>query len=408
MRGGPLLTRSMNESPCRTESIMLLRGRVIFGDRPTLADGVVAIDGERITYAGPSASCPFPLDKAEQVPIITPGLIDVHHHGGAGGTYADDPQAAITAATHHHHMGSTTLIASVVSATHEQMQANIDALAPLVHDGVLDGIHLEGPFISCEKKGAHDPNVIVPGNPAWFTDWCERGNGAVRSITLAAETAHFDELITLCRSFNVVPSVGHTDADADQTRHALQADERAGRIRGPWTTTHLFNAMNGIHHRVPGPIPYLLDLAKAGQTTVELIADGVHVQPDIVRMTADAAGDGLILITDSMAAAGLSDGDYVLGTLDVTVTDGVARLKTGDGSEGAIAGGTSRLIFNVQRCIVDYGLDERQIIRAATSRPAELYGLKDRGRLATGMRADVLVLTATYELTQVIRNGKVL
>ena len=387
---------------------MLFRGRIVFGDQPTLADGVVAIEGDRITYAGPAATCPYPVEQAEPVAVITPGLVDVHHHGGAGGTYADDPDQARTAAAHHHAMGSTTLIGSVVSASYADMCANIDALTPLVDEGVLDGIHLEGPFISCAKKGAHDPNVIVPGNPDWFRDWCERGKGAVRAITLAAETAHFDELITLCRTFNVVPSVGHTDADAALTRHALNADERAGRVRGPWTTTHLFNAMNSIHHRVPGPIPYLLDRARAGETTVELIADGVHVEPDIVRMTADAAGDGLILITDSMAAAGLRDGDYGLGTLDVVVTNGVARLKTEDGSEGAIAGGTSRLAHNVRRCIVDYGLDETQIVRAASSKPAELYDLADRGRLAVGMRADMLVFSPTYELQTVIRNGKVL
>lgn len=387
---------------------MLFRGRVVFGDRPTLADGVIAISGDRITYAGSAADYSGSLDEATLVPVITPGLVDVHHHGGAGGTYADDPDQARTAAAHHHANGSTTLIGSVVSASYEDMCANVEALTPLVKEGVLDGIHLEGPFISCAKKGAHDPNVIVPGNPEWFRDWCERGDGAVRSITLAAETAHFDELIALCREFNVVPSVGHTDADAALTREALQADERAGRVRGPWTTTHLFNAMNSIHHRTPGPIPHLLDRARAGETTVELIADGVHVEPDIVRMTADAAGDGLILITDSMAAAGLSDGDYELGTLDVVVTDGVARLKTDDGSEGAIAGGTSRLAHNVRRCIVDYGLDETQIVRAASSRPAELYDLADRGRLAAGMRADLVVFSPTYDVQQVIRNGKVL
>lgn len=387
---------------------MLFRGRVVFGDRPTVADGVVAISGDRITYAGSAADYSGSLDEATLVPVITPGLVDVHHHGGAGGTYADDPEQARTAAAHHHAMGSTTLIGSVVSASYDDMCANVDALTPLVKEGVLDGIHLEGPFISCAKKGAHDPNVIVPGNPAWFRDWCERADGAIRSITLAAETEHFDELIALCREFNVVPSVGHTDADAALTREALQADERAGRVRGPWTTTHLFNAMNSIHHRTPGPIPHLLDRARAGETTVELIADGVHVEPDIVRMTADAAGDGLILITDSMAAAGLSDGDYELGTLDVVVTDGVARLKTDDGSEGAIAGGTSRLAHNVRRCIVDYGLDETQIVRAASSRPAELYDLADRGRLAAGMRADLVIFSPTYDLQQVIRNGKVL
>lgn len=387
---------------------MLFRGRVVFGNKPTIADGVVELKGDRITYAGPADHYPKPLDAATLVPVITPGLVDVHHHGGAGGTYADDQDQARTAASHHHSMGSTTLIGSVVSASYEDMCANIDALTPLVKEGVLDGIHLEGPFISCAKKGAHDPDVIMPGNPTWFRDWCVRGDGAVRSITLAAETAHFDELIALCREFNVVPSVGHTDADAALTRKALLADERAGRVRGPWTTTHLFNAMNGIHHRVPGPIPHLLDRARAGDTTVELIADGVHVEPDIVRMTADAAGDGLILITDSMAAAGLSDGDYELGTLDVVVTDGVARLKTNDGSKGAIAGGTSRLAHNVRRCIVEYGLDEAQIVRAATSRPAELYDLADRGRLASGMRADVVIFSPTYDVQQVIRNGKVL
>jgi N-acetylglucosamine-6-phosphate deacetylase len=186
----------------------------------------------------------------------------------------------------------------------------------------------------------------------------------------------------------VLPSLGHTDTDAATT--AARIADAAGR---PLTATHLFNAMPPLHHRAPGPVAAFLAAAGRGDIVVELIADGVHLAPETVSMVFDTVGpEQIVLVSDAMAAAGVSDGNYQLGPLDVRVSQGVARLATADGSAGAIAGGTARLLDVVRTAVVDSGIGLADAVTSATRTPARLLGLEsERGSLAPGRRADIVV-----------------
>ncbi|MFP5368341.1 MAG: N-acetylglucosamine-6-phosphate deacetylase, partial [Actinomycetes bacterium] len=347
---------------------------------------------------------PQAADEAERVPVILPGLVDLHCHGGAGHTFSADPEAARAIAAHHAGNGTTSLLASLVSAPAGELLTQIEALRDLVTDGTLAGLHLEGPFISADMCGAQNPAAIVDGDPGLLREWLEAGHGTIRSITLAPETAHFDELVALCRHHGAVPSVGHTAATAALMRQALE-----GNPGGPWSATHLFNRMPPLDHRRPGPIAVLLETARRAPDTMvlELIADGAHLDPDIVRMVFGLVGaDGIALVTDAMAAAGMADGAYTLGSLDVEVRDGTARLAAPGGS-GAIAGGTSRLLENVRRCSL-WGIPLADAVAAASSTPARLVGNDDAGILAAGRRADVVVASEELEVLQVYRGGVLL
>ena len=420
-----------------------LRGRLVTG-RPgekVIDDGTVVIAGKRILWCGPTAELPAGVGvEAEQVPVILPGLVDVHCHGGVGHTFGADADGARRAAAFHAAQGTTSVLASLVSAPSSVLLEQIAVLRELVQDGTLAGLHLEGPFITKSMCGAQDPHAIIDGDPVLLQQWFEAGQGTVRSLTLAPETAHFAELVDLCRSYSVVPSLGHTDATASLTRKVLadavtgvpaggqgggDADGGFGGTRGRWSATHLFNRMPPLGHRTPGPIPVLLQAAQQSpeQMVLELVADGVHLDPEIVRMVFGLVGPGAVaLVTDAMAAAGMTDGHYTLGRLDVLVQDGVARLvPAGDqGHRGAIAGATSLLLENLRRC-VQWGVPLADAVMAASATPARLMGL-DRpgpaevgadqsgappvGSIAEGYRADVLVATEDLDLVQAYRAGR--
>jgi N-acetylglucosamine-6-phosphate deacetylase len=410
-----------------------LRGRLVTG-RPgdkIIEDGTVVISGERILWSGPTAELPAGVGvETEQVPVILPGLVDVHCHGGAGHTFGADADGARRAASFHAAQGTTSVLASLVSAPSSVLLEQIAVLRELVQDGTLAGLHLEGPFITKSMCGAQDPDAIIDGDPVLLQQWLEAGQGTVRSLTLAPETAHFAELVDLCRSYRVVPSLGHTDATASLTRKALagtltgvsRAGQHGGDVdggfvgaRGPWSATHLFNRMPPLGHRTPGPIPVLLQAAQQSpaQMVLELVADGVHLDPEIVRMVFGMVGPGAVaLVTDAMAAAGMADGRYTLGRLDVLVQDGVARLVPAEdqGHHGAIAGATSLLLENLRRC-VQWGVPLPDAVIAASATPARLMGLDQPGpaqvgSIAEGHRADVLVATEDLELVQAYRAGR--
>lgn len=411
-------------------------------------DGTVVIADGSILWGGPTAELPAGVDvETTQVPLILPGLVDVHCHGAVGHTFSADADGARRAAGYHASQGTTSVLASLVSAPSDVLLEQISVLRELVQDGTLAGLHLEGPFITKSMCGAQDPAAIIDGDPALLKEWLETGQGTVRSLTLAPETAHFAELVALCRDYRVVPSLGHTDATAARTREALggapgAADATPGAVGettgdvgalagddGSWSATHLFNRMPALGHRAPGPIPVLLQAARQspGRMVLELIADGVHLDPEIVRMVFGLAGPGSIaLVTDAMAAAGMSDGHYTLGSLDVLVQDRVARLVSADDDAhpGAIAGATSLLLDNVRRC-VEWGVPLADAVTAASATPARLMGLDQQGTaqqgtaqqgsarvgsrqvgsIARGYRADVLVTTEELELLRVYRAG---
>ena len=398
-----------------------LRGRLVTGRTGdgVIDDGTVVIAGSSIMWAGPTTELPAGVDvETTQVPLILPGLVDVHCHGAVGHTFSADAEGARRAAGYYAAQGTTSVLASLVSAPPDVLLEQIAVLRALVQDGTLAGLHLEGPFITKSMCGAQDPAAIIEGDPGLLKEWFEAGQGTVRSLTLAPETAHFEELVALCRDFRVVPSIGHTDATAARTRDALASDD------GRWSATHLFNRMPPLGHRAPGPIPVLLQAARQSpdRMVLELIADGVHLDPEIVRMVFSLVGPGSIaLVTDAMAAAGMSDGLYTLGSLDVRVQDRVARLvtSTDDAHPGAIAGATSLLLENVRRC-VGWGVPLADAVTAASVTPAHLMGLDQPdssqadssqagsaqiGSLTAGNRADVLVTTEELDLVQVYKAG---
>jgi N-acetylglucosamine-6-phosphate deacetylase len=403
------------------DGVVGLRGRLVTGHPgdAVIDDGTVMMAGGTIQWCGPTSDLPAGFDaEVQYVPLILPGLVDVHCHGAVGHTFSADADGARLAAAHHAAEGTTSVLASLVSAPSHVLLEQIAALRDLVADGALAGLHLEGPFITKSMCGAQDPAAIIDGDPALLKQWFEAGRGTVRSLTLAPETPHFAELVQLCREHGVVPSLGHTAATASRTRAVLGADGGAGGGDRNWSATHLFNRMPSLGHRAAGPVAVMLQAAEQspGHMVLELIADGVHLDPEIVRMVFNLVGPrSVALITDAMAAAGMPDGHYTLGSLDVLVQDRVARLALAGGTHpgeveepGAIAGATSFLLENVRRC-VEWGIPLADAVAAASSTPARLMGL-DRGptrvgAIAAGYRADVLVASEELELVQAYRAG---
>jgi N-acetylglucosamine-6-phosphate deacetylase len=383
-----------------TRGAHLLRGRLVTAGR-LVEDGVLAVEGDRVAFAGPAADWSGPLPPAVEGELLLPGLVDVHCHGGAGYGFPDaGPDGLAVAIDHHLRHGTTSMLASLVAAPGAVLEERVKLLAPLVEAGELAGIHLEGPFLSALRCGAQDPEMIVPGDPELLRRLVDIGGGHLRSMTLAPETAHYDELLAVMAGHGVLPSIGHTDADATRTRAAIAA---AG---SPVSATHLFNGMPPLHHRAPGPVAACLAAAARGEMVLELIADGVHLADETVAAVFDLVGPRRIaLVTDANAAAGRPDGRYRLGSVLTDVVGGVARV-VGSGAGGSIAGGTSRLVDVVRRAVRHAGVDLVAAVTAASATPARLLGLTDVGDLVPGARADVLVADAGLRPLAVMRAGR--
>ncbi|MGW4243700.1 N-acetylglucosamine-6-phosphate deacetylase [Nocardia sp. NPDC004722] len=379
-----------------------LRGRVVtLTEAGELADGVVSFSGPRLDYVGPATGFGGELPELTgRPPIILPGLIDVHCHGGGGFGFPEtDADGVAIAANYHRSQGTTTLVASLVSATEAELRDRIDVLGKAIDDGLLAGIHLEGPFISEHRRGAHDPQRILPGDPALLERLLDYAGGRVVSMTIAPETENFDALADVLADANVILSLGHTVADYDKSVHAMR---RGWRV----SITHLFNAMPELAHRDANFLTAAMAAAGRGDVVAEVIGDGVHLADGTVRMVFDTIGpDNLALITDAMAAAGQPDGRYQLGSLDVVVADGISRIYDPNG-EGPIAGGTATAAQVLRRTVFDAGVELTAAATAACATPARLLGMADEiGALHPGMRADVLVTDHNLNPVDVFKDG---
>ncbi|MGB7363363.1 MAG: amidohydrolase family protein [Rhodococcus sp. (in: high G+C Gram-positive bacteria)] len=378
-----------------------LRGRVVTYER-SIDDGIVELDGNLISWVGPAA------DRSDiAVPwsesVILPGMVDVHCHGGGGVGFPDaTADTAVAAVEYHRRSGTTTMLASLVSAPRDVLIRQTEMLSELWRRGDIAGVHLEGPFLAKSRCGAQDLASIVPGDLDLFEAVVAAGGGAVRSMTVAPETANLGELARSMVGHDVRPSIGHTDASADVVTAAL------AELGRPISATHLFNGMPPMHHRSPGPVAACLAAAARGEMVLELIGDGVHLAPQTVSMVADLVGpDRIAFVSDAMAAAGMSDGDYRLGALDVSVEGGVARLAGSPSGTGTIAGGTSTVLDIVRRAVTVSGIDLVSAVRMGSTTPAEFLGLGESiGRLAAGWQADVVVADAALFVTEVYRRGR--
>jgi len=373
---------------------LVLRGRVVTAGT-VVPDGLIAISGQRIVWVGrmdaaPSRAWPTPQTVGT---TLLPGLIDLHCHGGAGGSFPDgDAEGSHRAARHHLVHGTTGLVASLVTAGEPDLITALTASADLVDDGSLAGIHLEGPFLAPARCGAQDASSMRAPDARLLDRLLEAGRGHVVSMTYAAELTGAEALVTQLNARGVVPSLGHTDADVATASASLShasGNARAGRA----SVTHLFNGMRPFHHRDPGPVAAALTAAIRGEAVLELVADGVHLTDATVAMVFELVGPSAVaLVTDAVSAAGRPDGRYRLGARTVIVTGAVARLLDDAGAPGALAGGTMRLIDVVRRCVHVTGVDLTVAVEAASTTPARLLGLHDRGALAAGSRADVVAV----------------
>ncbi len=374
-----------------------------------IEDGFLAWDGSRITEAGASEGSARPGQLPEGY-LILPGLIDLHCHGGGGGDFTSGSGTDIASAARHlHASGSTTVLASTCAAPLDELEAAFGRLAAAVEDGLVAGIHAEGPFLSKARNGAHDPAFLLLPSQADVARLIAAGRGQLTSMTYAPELPGSDLLVYELVMHGVIPSIGHTDSSTEETAAALDlvneelASTGFAGFSGRPTATHLFNAMPGIHHRSPGPVPLLLQRARAGEIAVELIADNVHLHPETVRMAFTIAGsENICLVSDSTAAAGCGGGIYRLGRSEIAVIDGSAVLT----ATGALAGGSGSLL-DVVRCAVAAGVDVVDAVRSASTVPASVLGLADEvGALRSGLRADAVVVSPDLELVGVLRAGE--
>ena len=377
-----------------------------------LAPGWIRIAGGRIDAVRPGAP---PAPAARRAHWALPGFIDMHVHGGGGASFTEGgPDDARRAAAFHRAHGTTRTLASLVTAPLDRLEGRVAMLADLADEGVIDGIHLEGPFLSALRCGAQDPRYLTEPDVTAFARLQAASRGWLRMITIAPELPGAGAVIRAAAAAGVIAAAGHTDASDEVTAAAVDA--------GISHATHLFNGMRPLGHRAPGPAGALLDR----QVTCEVIADGTHLHDAIVRLAARAAGPGnLVLITDAMAAAGMPDGSYRLGELDVTVSGAVARLAgnsaqggtavdgtvpgtTPPGSSGAIAGSTATMEFVVRRAITAVGLSVTDVADAASTTPARRLGLgRVTGSLRAGLAADIVLLDADFQLSAVIARGRV-
>ncbi|MEA2142046.1 MAG: N-acetylglucosamine-6-phosphate deacetylase, partial [Solirubrobacteraceae bacterium] len=365
-----------------------------------LAPGWVHVREGRIAAvaAGAPPAGAAPVLRLPPGACLAPGFIDLHVHGGGGAQVGPDPAAVTEVARFHARHGTTRLLATTVPSAEDVLLDTVRAVraaarAPADDGALIAGCHLEGPFVSPAKPGALDQRFLRPPDRGELERLLDAGEGEgdVRMIVVAPELPGALGLIAAAAEAGVVVSLGHTTATHDEAR--------AGIERGARSATHLFNAMAPLHHREPGAAGAALASA---QVTVELIADGVHVHPAILRIVHAAKGAARVsLVTDATQAAGLPDGDYRLGDQAVTMRDGQVRLAGRD----TLAGSTLTMEAAVRTC-VDAGIPLADAVAMASATPAALIGLgTEAGRIAPGLAADLVALDERLAVLGTMRAG---
>jgi N-acetylglucosamine-6-phosphate deacetylase len=380
--------------------LVLHGARLLTGEDPSApsADWWVAVAGGRIAGLGHGV----PPDAAERLDVggdwLAPGYVDVHVHGGAGGdVMATDREHRHAVRRLHARHGTTAMLASTVSRPVGELHEAVARLAEDVEAPVsgpmarLVGIHLEGPFLSRVRRGAHQETALRPPDPAETDSLLAAGRGHVRTVTVAPELPGGLDLVARLVAEGVTVAVGHTDADASTVAAAVDAGARA--------VTHTFNGMQPLHHRRPGPVGMAMDLS---QLTCELILDLVHVDPVAARALVHAAGaDRICLITDAMAATGMNDGTYELGGQTVEVLDGRVRVK----GTTTLAGSTLTMATAVENAVAHLGIDVPTAVAMATTIPAALLPGVDVGTLHADGPADLVRLDDAAHLRGVWISG---
>lgn len=362
---------------CRFEErdLLIRDGRIVFG--------AVPMDGEEVLDARGS--------------YALPGLVDIHFHGAVGHDFCDADEAGLQAiADFEASKGVLAICPATMTFSEEILNGIMDAAAAHKNERGADlvGINMEGPYISPRKVGAQNPKYVMGADAGMFRRLQARSGGLIKLVDVAPEEPGNLDFIRACRD-EVRISIAHTCTDYETAKEAFAA--------GASHMTHLYNAMPGITHRAPGPIIAALEEG----AEVELITDGVHIHPAMVRFTFRTFGDShVILVADSMMACGLPDGQYSLGGQAVTVCGPRATLTE---HPDTIAGSATCLYDCMRHAVLDMGVPLASAVRAATLNPARSIGIDaDYGSLEPGRWGNVVLADGQLNIQKVIRRGKVL
>ncbi|HTZ98925.1 MAG TPA: N-acetylglucosamine-6-phosphate deacetylase [Candidatus Aquilonibacter sp.] len=369
-----------------------------------ISDGIIVVEDGRIAGLGHRDEMRLPPGAADFVATgmtVVPGFVDIHIHGAGGHDVMEADERAldrITSTVARH--GTTSMVATTVTAPVDETRRSLEGVARYIraHENAapdrlaaeIVGVHLEGPFISKARRGVHPPDSLVKPSVETFGRFLEAADGLVKIVTVAPELPGALELIAAAVAAKVVAAIGHTDADYDQTRAAIQSGARHA--------VHMYNAMRPFEHRDPGVVGAILT---DPEVTAEVIADLVHVAGPAIQVLIGAKGfDAVLLVSDGIAATGMPDGSYRLGNFEVSVKDGVAR-----NSEGKLAGSTLTM-DRALRNVVAIGVPLQDAVRMATVLPARRLGLAGKkGIIAVGADADLVALTPDLRVAGVMTRG---
>ena len=330
--------------------------------------------------------------------FIVPGYIDIHVHGGGGSDVMDGDYEAINQiAIAHSHFGTTSFLPTTMTMSKDKIIRSLRSICEAVKKGTAGaeilGIHMEGPYINPEKKGAQKEEDIKKISIEEFLEFNQASGNLIRLVTIAPEMPGAIGLIKYLYKQGIIASVGHTNATYVQTQAGIQA--------GLSHVTHVFNAMRELHHREPGVVGAALT---SPELTVEVIADGIHIHPIVLKiLTKIKEGEKIVLITDAMRATGLKDGTYDLGGQEVIVAKGQARLK-----DGTLAGSVLTMDKAVKNMVNKVGIQLPKAIQMASFNPARSIGIDDKkGSLEPGKDADIVILNKNLETELTIVAGKI-
>ncbi|MDQ0177175.1 N-acetylglucosamine-6-phosphate deacetylase [Bacillus chungangensis] len=320
---------------------------------------------------------------------VIPGMIDVHTHGGYGVDVMDADVDKL------HEMGKrmleegiTTYFPTTITQEHSAIETALQAVQKAAeHDKAIAGIHLEGPFISDKRAGAQPIHCICEPDPNLFKKWHEASGRLIKLVTYAPEATGAKVFEEWMIEQGIVPSVGHSDALRSQLKHS-----RASHC------THLFNGMRGLHHREPGVAGHVLLEEKI---QVEMIVDGIHIHPDMVKLAYKLKGaKGICVITDAMRAKGMPDGDYELGGQKVIVANGEARLEN-----GSLAGSVLTMDQAFRNIMAFTGCSVEEAVMMTSGNQAREFHLENKGAIQTGKDADLVLMDADFYVKQAFRLG---
>ncbi len=377
--------------PTEPTAQVLAGGRVVT-PAGVRADAWIEVRSGRIRQVGrgspPSATVVSDLEGA----WVLPGYIDLHMHGGGGHSVTTSPEAMRGAVNFHLQHGTTATLISLMTDAESALLKQLRWVAELVREtrGRVLGTHLEGPFLAASRCGAQNPAHLLMPDETLAERLLGAAAGTLRVLTIAPELPGALTLIQRLHAAGVTVALGHSDAGFEQALAAFDAG--AGHV------THLFNAMAPMHHRRPG----LAGAALASTASCELINDGVHLHPAVVAMVFSTCA-APVLVTDAIAAAGVGDGSFSLGGLDVQVIGGEARLAGGQ----TLAGSTLTMDRALRDAVQRSGVSIERAAAAASTTPARVLGLdRELGSIAAGRRADLVVLDDDLLVRRVMLGGR--